>query len=401
MGLLDTVTKSAPSLPSRVYLFAQEKWGKSSFAAHAPNPIFIMTKGETGLLSLIESGGVPETAHFPNDAKTWEEFQDCLNAVLEERHDYKTLVIDTANGAERLLANYVLRHEFNGQKGGRNGYRSFGAGEKACEDYWTEFTDMLDRIRIKRKMSIILLAHSKIRSAANPEGDDYDQLRPEGIEKLWTLTHKWADIIAAGTYPVFVKEDKVLSKTQERVIRTSGSHAVVGGNRYSLPETIPCGSNAKTAFTNFAKALAAAKAKGKPQEGNGNGAHPATQTPAPAPSAVAAPAEASQEVPDQEPPEMASKDQRAEMTRLLSGLGRSFGAEETIAEINAVTGGNLRNIGELAHLDTDQAQALIDFLRPLLEEKQEKARKRKEKKDAKEATTNEQDAETTEEEAVA
>jgi hypothetical protein len=48
MLLLAKVTNASPSLPSRVVLYAAEKWGKSSFAAHAPKPVVVFRRG--GLL---------------------------------------------------------------------------------------------------------------------------------------------------------------------------------------------------------------------------------------------------------------------------------------------------------------------------------------------------------------
>jgi hypothetical protein len=262
MSLLSKVTAKAPALPSRVYMYAQEKFGKTSWATHAPSPIFVMTEGETGLLSLLESGRVPETPHFPEDCKTWGELFSNCQAVLNEPHDYKTLVLDTSNGAERLLANYVLESDFQGMMSGKNGFASYGKGHEACIPHWTRFLQLLDQIRTKRKMLIVLLAHAKIKSVNNPEGEDYDQIRPEGIDKLWTLTHKWADAIIAGTYQLTVKDDKVRGGGA-RQLRTTPSHAVVAGNRYGLPDVIQCGGDAKSAWANFQAAVVKAKAAGR------------------------------------------------------------------------------------------------------------------------------------------
>jgi hypothetical protein len=44
--------------------------GKTSLGACAPKPIYLMTRGETGLLTLIDAGRIPETAHFP-ELGTW------------------------------------------------------------------------------------------------------------------------------------------------------------------------------------------------------------------------------------------------------------------------------------------------------------------------------------------
>lgn len=258
MSLLSRVQTRAPSLPSRVYLYAPEKFGKTSVAAFANNPIFVMTQGETGLLSLLESGQVPETAHFPDDCQTWGDFLNCIRAVLKEQHQYKTLVIDTANGAERLLSRHILERNFNGVQNGKHGYGSYGAGDVACVPEWTDFLSTLDRIRIERGMSIILLAHATVKAVNNPEGEDYDQYRPEGIKTLWPLTHKWADIIACGQYEMTIRNEKAVS-TGQRLLRTQGSAAAVAGNRYGLPAVIRGGANAQSLW----KALAAEVLKAK------------------------------------------------------------------------------------------------------------------------------------------
>jgi hypothetical protein len=260
VGLLDRVTTQAPAQPSRIYLYAQEKWGKTSFAAHAPKPIFLMTAGETGLLDLINYGQIAPVPHFPDDFKAWPDLIAAVRALAHEPHDYQTLVIDTANGAERLLAEWVLREEFDGVMGGKNGYGSYGKGDLACVRHWGEFLRELDAVRARRRMSIVLLAHSRIKSVNNPEGDDYDQLRPEGIDKLWPLTHKWASVIGGGTYRVHVKDDKATGG-RDRVVRLQGNAAVVAGNRYGLPETIACGATPKSAWDAFFGAIQAAKAK--------------------------------------------------------------------------------------------------------------------------------------------
>ena len=281
MGLLDRVTVEAPQQPARVYLYAAEKWGKTSFAAQAPKPIFLMTSGETGLLDLINFGQVGPTPHFPEDMRTWPDVMDAVAALAAEPHEYQTLVIDTANGAERLLADHVLHQEFNGFMTGKSGYGSYGKGDQACIPHWSEFLRRLDRVRTQRRMSIVLLAHSKIKSVNNPEGEDYDQFRPEGIDKLWPLTHKWASVIAAGTFTVQVKDDKA-SGGRERVIRLRGSAAVVGGNRYGLPESIPCGPSPASAWGAFARAVGDARAAAAKKK--------AAQPGVPAPAASGVPA---------------------------------------------------------------------------------------------------------------
>jgi hypothetical protein len=207
MSLLSKVTNKAPALPSRVVMYAAEKFGKTSFAAHAPRPLFLMTAGETGLLSLLEAGKVPAVDHFPSDFKTWNELIAAVKAVRDEPHDHKTLVLDTGNGAENLCAAHVCDENFGGSWADFN---SYGRGNEISSKTWAEFLKLLDQVRLARKMSVLILHHAKVKTFSDPAGKSWDQWRPEAIEKLWALTHKWADVILFGGWEVTVnkKDDK-------------------------------------------------------------------------------------------------------------------------------------------------------------------------------------------------
>lgn len=267
MSLMNRVGRSAPPQPYRMYLHAPEKWGKTSWAAFAPKPLFLMTQGETGLIDLIDFGQVPETAHLPNASESPNGFQEWpallanVRSVIADPHDFETLVIDTANGLERMLSQYVLESEFRGRMTGKGSYGDFGKGDAACVPQWTNLLRLLDEVRGKRRMNIVLLAHTQIKSVKNPEGEDYDQYRPEGINKLWPLTHKWASIIASGGYRIEVRDDKATGG-RDRVLRVRATAAVVAGNRYGLPEEIPCGGDPAKAYSLFARELATARSRG-------------------------------------------------------------------------------------------------------------------------------------------
>ena len=68
-SVLARVTRQAKPLPPRIVLYAAEKFGKTSWAAHAWKPIFLLTQGETGLLPLLETGRVPPVDHVPDDIR--------------------------------------------------------------------------------------------------------------------------------------------------------------------------------------------------------------------------------------------------------------------------------------------------------------------------------------------
>ena len=71
------IKSTGNGLPSRVVLHGVEGIGKTSFGAYAPDPIFLMAKGETGLETLIDSGRLPQVPHFPELA----DWADVISAV--------------------------------------------------------------------------------------------------------------------------------------------------------------------------------------------------------------------------------------------------------------------------------------------------------------------------------
>lgn len=265
MSLLNSVTRDAPQLPSRVVLYAPEKAGKTSFGCHAPDPIFLMTAGETGLLSLIEAGQVPPTAHFPDDFKSWPALENAVTALLSERHAYKTLVLDTGNGAEQMLLADVCQRNFGGDQ---SEFGSYGRGMALAVPRWAEFLRQLDELRVRRRMAVLFLHHSRVKAFANPAGKDWDQWKPEAVDRLWSLTHKWADVIAFyGTRVKVDRDDKAVG-AEQRFLRCAPSAAIVAGNRYGMPDEITAPPGAANLWGAFAKSLSAAKSKTRAAPGD-------------------------------------------------------------------------------------------------------------------------------------
>lgn len=291
MSVLANVTRSAPRLPARGVLYAAEKFGKSSFGAYAPKPIFLMTAGETGLLSLIEAGRVPPTDHFPEDFRRWSDLLRAVKALRDEQHDYKTLVLDTGNGAEILCQQDTCDSNFNGDWAD---FAAYGRGTDLSTKAWASFLQLLDDVRLKKGMSILILHHAKVKTFSDPAGKSWDQWKPESIEKLWALTHKWSDFIMFGGFKTSIVKEKAVGET--RYLHTAASAAIVGGNRYGLPPEITAPPGADKLFKAFATAMANAKSKGASEP---TPAKPST-TPEPTPPANTAPAPTA-DVPEDNP----------------------------------------------------------------------------------------------------
>jgi hypothetical protein len=292
--LLSRVTSTAQALPSRVFLYAREKWGKSSLFAHAPGAIFFMTRGETGLVELISGGRVPPTAHFDYDEQappTWQTLRSAIRELRDEEHGYKFFVVDTANGAEILCAEHVRNTVFRGSQAK---FASYGKGWEECRVEWLGLLQDLDALRARRKMTIVMLAHTQVKKFDDPTAEEsYDKYRPACADKLWDLTHKWADIICFGHFKAQTYETdsgKVKARADvQRVLCFDQSPLWEAGNRYGVQGELAVGNGAGRAFRAFAELVSKAKAATAPKPPAEPQAAPVQ---APAPQQQAAPASA-------------------------------------------------------------------------------------------------------------
>ncbi len=218
-------------------------------------PIFIETKGETGLETLISHGRLPEVPHFP-EVQSWEELMGAIETLTLDEHDFRTLVIDTANGGERLCHEFVCNRDFGGDWGDK-GFTGYMRGFEVSLAEWRTFLNKLDTLRATKQMAIVLLCHTKVKPFKNPEGPDFDRYQPDMHEKTWGLTAKWSDVVLFGNFDVTVQKDSANSKKgkasggQIRILYTERHAAYDAKNRLGLPGEIEMGDSPAEAWRNF------------------------------------------------------------------------------------------------------------------------------------------------------
>ncbi len=258
------IVRGGSNLPTRLILHGVEGVGKSSFGAYAPNPLFLMTRGETGLLTLIDSGRVPDRDHF-EPADSWFLLMRQLDYVLNSKDvTNKTLVLDVLGGAARLCEEQVCNAMF---KGDPLNYGAYGKGVEVTVGEWLKLFAKLDEIREKRRMAVVLLTHTIVKPFKNPEGDDYDRYVPEMNEKLWRQAAKWADVILFANFETFAKKERGELKAKgnssgRRIMFTERTAAYDAKNRLGLPCEIDMGRAPEDSFPAFLAAAKAAKAAG-------------------------------------------------------------------------------------------------------------------------------------------
>lgn len=240
MALLDNITRGKENRPPRLFIYGQEGVGKSTIGAAAPNPVFVQT--EDGL-------GEIDTAKFPL-AKTLGEVFTYLNALVDEPHEFKTVVLDSADWLERLIWDQVCR-DF-GVRSIEKADGGYGKGYVHALTYWRQIIGLLNTLRDQRGMIVIVIAHSKVERFEDPENSAYDRYTPRLHKSATSLICEWSDAVFFATKRFRVSKEAgngfqgeraiaspIGADGGERILRTVGSPACVAKNRYGLPGEIP------------------------------------------------------------------------------------------------------------------------------------------------------------------
>lgn len=227
---LGAVTKGRLERPMRVLVYGTEGIGKSTFAAAAPSPIFLAAEDGTAQLDI---------ARFP-EPKSWREVFDAIEELTEGAHEFKTLVVDTLDWLEPLCWQAVC--ERSRWKSIEDG--GYGKGYVAALDEWRVFLARLERLRERRQMHIIFLAHSWVKTFKSPDTDDFDRYELKVHTKAGGLLKEWADAVLFARYETFSHTDEKTKRvkgvsTGARVLHTQRTAAWDAKNRYDLPELLP------------------------------------------------------------------------------------------------------------------------------------------------------------------
>jgi hypothetical protein len=220
------ITKGKQTRPQRVVIYGVESVGKTTFAAQFPAPLFLD----------IEGG----TAHLNTDRceiNSWAELNGALKEVAAS--DYQTVIIDSADWAERLCVEDLLAST---KKASIEDY-GYGKGWVMVAERMSRLLTALDSL-IAIGKHVVLLAHSKVQRVEPPDlMTAYDRYELKMSKQSSPLVKEWADELWFFRFKTKVVESENGKAKgtggKQRIILTTHSAAYDAKTRSGLAEELP------------------------------------------------------------------------------------------------------------------------------------------------------------------
>ena len=226
-----SVTTGVQTAPVKTVLYGPEGIGKSTFASHFPDPVFIDTEGGTKRLNV---------ARLPQPT-SWAMLLDEVAEVRKGSVPCGTLVLDTADWAERLCIQAVCA------RAKVNGIEDFGYG-KGYTYVKEEFSKLLDALEevLNAGHNVVVLAHAAITKFEQPDAvGNYDRWGMKTSKQVAPLLREWCDMLLFANYKTVVEKAgsgpnaKNKASGGRRVLYTTHHPCWDAKNRFGLPEEVP------------------------------------------------------------------------------------------------------------------------------------------------------------------
>ena len=220
------ITSGKQTRAQRVVIYGVESVGKSTFAAQFPKPLFLDIEQGTSHLDVDRC-----------DIGSWKQLTDSLTECRSS--DYKTIVIDSADWAERLCIEDLLA---SSKKTSIEDF-GFGKGWVMVAERMSRMLASVDTL-IDAGKNVVLIAHSKIVRFEAPDAlAAYDRYELKLSKQSSPLLKEFADELWFLRFKTKVSTtDTGRGKGiggKERILLTTHSAAYDAKTRSGLAEELP------------------------------------------------------------------------------------------------------------------------------------------------------------------
>jgi hypothetical protein len=209
-------------------IYGTEGIGKSTLAAAFPSPVILDTEEGTHHLDVARVS-----------IGSWDELRSAIAEIGSTPSEFKTVVIDSADWAERLLVEHLLaEHKQKSIEG-----FGFGKGYTLLAEGFGRLLTQCDAL-IGVGLHVVFVAHSKVQKTSPPDQvDGYDRYELKLTKQTSPLLKEWCDLLAFCNYKTTVSEGsdgrKKATGGKRRLMNLERAAAWDAKNRYGLDAELP------------------------------------------------------------------------------------------------------------------------------------------------------------------
>lgn len=222
------ITRGKIQKAERVVVYGPEGIGKSTFASQFPDPLFIDTEGSTSDM---------DVARLPKPS-SWAMVVEAVNYVRMNPGCCKTLVIDTADWAERLCKDMICSKY---SKGSIEDF-GYGKGYIMLAEEFGRFLNALTDLS-EKGIHVVMTAHAAMRKFEEPnESGAYDRWEMKLEKKTNPIVKEWATMVLFANYEILVIKDddkKAKAKGGKRMLYTQHHPCWDAKNRKGFADKLP------------------------------------------------------------------------------------------------------------------------------------------------------------------
>jgi hypothetical protein len=214
--------------PGRCVVYGTEGIGKSTLAAAFPSPVVLDTEEGTHHLDVARVA-----------IGSWDELRAAVAEIGTSRGEFRTVVIDSADWAERLAIDGICKTE---RKKSIEDF-GFGKGYVHVAEWYGKLLASCDGL-VGMGFNVVFVAHSTVKRTSPPDlTDGYDRWELKLSKQVSPLLKEWCDALLFVNYETRTVEGtdgrtKALGG-RKRVIHTERSAAFDAKNRYGLDPVLP------------------------------------------------------------------------------------------------------------------------------------------------------------------
>ena len=232
---LKTLSKPSGQRPIIATLFGEGGMGKTTLAAMFKSPVFIRTEDGTASLA-----GNDNVSLFPLATST-QDVLDAIEALATQKHDHKTLVIDSITQLGTLIEAEIVAADPKAKSINQAG-GGYGAGYSTAAEKHRQIRDWAGSLAYEKGMNVIFIGHADTEMLDLPDMDAFARYTVRMHKKSLPHYTDNVDLVGLIRLKTFVRggdgDKKRAISTGEREIICHPQASSVTKNRFNISEPL-------------------------------------------------------------------------------------------------------------------------------------------------------------------